>query len=351
MKKIPLFKTDVSWQSIANVVRVLRSGYLGEGPEVKAFEKEFEAQFGFKDLITLNSGTSALEMAYDLVGISEGDEVVTTVFTAPATNLPLARRKANIVFADIEEDLNVSIADVERKITDRTKAVVFVHINGNNRGLDEIVALCAKKNIPLIEDAAQAVGSDNWGKGDFVCLSFQAIKTFTTGDGGALLVKDPALAAKARRLRWFGIDRTKGQLGAVIEEAGYKYHMNDINAAIGRGNLRTLPKRLAHRRELVEEYRRLGVSAYPWCAFTLSDRRDELRAELLNNGISAEAYNNRNDAQPVFGGRRDLPVMGGIEHRYLFLPLHGGVTVEDVRRICAIIQAFNSADFRFTGKL
>ena len=94
MKKIPLFKTDVSWQSIANVVRVLRSGYIGEGPEVKAFEKEFETQFNVKDLITLNSGTSALELAYDLVGISEGDEVITTVFTAPATNLPLTAKFA-----------------------------------------------------------------------------------------------------------------------------------------------------------------------------------------------------------------------------------------------------------------
>ena len=342
MKQIKLFKPYVSGKSITNVVRVLRSGQIAEGPEVKVFEKEFGEFFGFSDVISLNSGTSALELAYDLADIKEGDEVISTVFSAPATNLPLARRGAKIIFADIEEDLNVSVSDIEKKITDSTKAIVFVHLNGNNRGLDEIVALCAKKGIPLIEDAAQAVGSENWGKGDFVCMSFQAIKTFTTGDGGALLVKDPELAAKARRLRWFGMDRTKGQLGAVITEAGYKYHMNDIAAAIGRGNLRAMPKVIAHRRRLVDEYRSHGIPAYVWCAFVLTDKRDALRTALAEAGIAAEAYNNRTDAHPVFGGRQDLPGMAKIEHRYLLLPLHMGVTVSDVQKICRIIHTFET---------
>lgn len=334
-----------------NTVGVLTSGYFGEGPQVKAFEKEFEDYFGVSDLITLNSGTAALEIAYDLVGIEEGDEVITTVFTAPATNLPLARRKANIVFADIEDDLNVSVADIERKITSRTKAVVFVHINGNNRGLDEVAALCAKHSIPLIEDAAQALGSAHWGKGDFVCLSFQAIKSFTTGDGGALLVKDPVLAKQARLLRWFGIDRTEGQMTARIRSAGYKYHMNDINAAIGRGNLHSFSKVMAHRNRLIEEYRAHGIPAYPWCAFVLRDNRDELRAALAENGIASEAYNNRNDAHPVFGERRDLPHMGVIEHRYLLLPLHMGVSVRDVRRIAGVITEFDRKNSASSGSL
>ena len=305
--------------------------------QVKAFEKEFADFFGFKDVITLNSGTAALELAYDLVGIKEGDEVISPILTAVATNLPLARRGAKIVFADIENDLNVSVADIEQKITPQTKAVVFVHFNGNNRGLDEVVALCAQKGIPLIEDAAQAVGSENWGKGDFVCMSFQAIKTFTTGDGGALMCKDTLLAQKARRLRWFGFDRTKGQT-SNITEAGYKYHMNDVAAAIGRGNLRTLRKVITHRALIVQEYRKYGISAFIWRAFILSTNRDEIQKQLKEIGIDSAVYDNRNDVHTVFGNKIHLTNMDRIETQYLLLPLHMGVTVSDVQRIAEVIR-------------
>lgn len=337
MREIRLFKPYVSWRAVWNAGRVLRSGQLAEGPQVKAFEKEFGAMFGFSDVITLNSGTAALELAYEILGIGEGDEVISPVLTAPATNLPLARRGAHIIFADTEEDLNVSVADIRSKITPRTKAIVFVHFNGNNRGLTELVELCLEHGIPLIEDAAQAVGSDTWGKGDFVCMSFQAIKTFTTGDGGALVCKDEEHAKKARRLRWFGFDREKGQT-ADIHEAGFKYHMNDIAAAIGRGNLRSLAAVIAHRKRLVEEYRKHGIPAYIWRAFVLSDDREAVQARLKERGIAAAVYDNRNDLHSVFGGKRVLPTMDRIESKYLLLPLHTGVSVADVRTIASIIN-------------
>jgi perosamine synthetase len=339
MKKIKLFKPYVSWRAIWNVVKVLRSGQLAEGPQVAAFEKEFGEMFGLSDVITLNSGTAALELAYELAGITVGDEVISPVLTMPATNIPLVRRGAKIIFADTEDDLNISIADVEQKITPNTKAVVFVHFNGNNRGLNELVALCAKKNIILIEDAAQAVGSDNWGKGDFVCVSFQAIKTFTTGDGGALICKNKELTPKARRLRWFGFDRQRRQT-ADITEAGYKYHMNDIAAAIGRGNLRSVQKVIAHRKSLVEEFNKHGIPAHIWRAFILTDQREELQKKLKDNGIDAEAYDNRNDIYSLFGGRQSFPNMDRLEKRYLLLPLHMGVSLDDVRRMSKIIKEF-----------
>jgi perosamine synthetase len=341
MRQIKLFRPYVSWRAVWNVIRVLRSGQLAEGPQVKAFEKEFGDMFGFPDVIALNSGTSALELAYELAGIAEGDEVITPVLTAPATNIPLVHRRAKIVFADTEDDLNVSVADVESKLTPQTRAVVFVHFNGNNRGLAELVALCAKRNIPLIEDAAQAVGSEYWGKGDFVCMSFQAIKTFTTGDGGALVCTDPELAKKARRLRWFGFDRVKGGQ-TPISEAGYKYHMNDIAAAIGRGNLRSLPEVIQHRKKLVRAYRSHGISAYIWRAFILSDTRELIQQRLKEANIDAAVYDNRNDMHPLFGGKKVLPNMDRLETRYLLLPLHTGVTIADVDRIASIIKESNA---------
>jgi len=340
MKHIKLFKPYVSWRAVWNVVRVLRSGQLAEGPQVKAFEKEFGDMFGFDDVVSLNSGTSALELAYELAQIGPGDEVITPVLTAVATNLPLLHRSAKIIFADTEEDLNISVADVKSKITSKTKAVVFVHFNGNNRGLDELVVLCKGKNITLIEDAAQAIGSDNLGKGDFICLSFQAIKTFTTGDGGALICKNKLLSQKARRLRWFGLDRGNRQT-SDITEAGYKYHMNDVAAAIGRGNLRSLRKVILYRKRLVEEYKKHNISAFIWRAFVFSDRREELQKKLKEQGIDSAAYDNRNDLYSIFGGKKVLPIMDKLESRYLLLPLHTGVSVRDVQKISGIITNFN----------
>jgi dTDP-4-amino-4,6-dideoxygalactose transaminase len=259
--------------------------------------------------------------------------------------LPFLHRGAKIVFSDVEDDLNQSITDIERKITPRTKAIVFVHFGGNNRGLREVVELAHAKGITLIEDAAQAVGSDYWGKGDFVCISFQAIKTLTTGDGGALICPSDELTQKAKRLRWFGIDRDlKHKQGDTdIVEAGYKYHMNDIAAAIGRGNLAVIDRIILHRKRLVNAYRQNGIlNAHPWFAFVLTKRRAELMAYLKEHGIDADIHHYRNDKYAVFGGRQKLPKMDELEEQYLFLPVHQGVTIGDVGRICALVKTFEA---------
>lgn len=340
MKKIKLFKPYVSWRSIFNVISVLINGQLAEGPQVKAFEEELGKFLGFEDIICLNSGSSALELAYELADIKEGDEVITPVLTAVMTNLPLIRRKAKVIFADTEKDLNISISDVLLKITPKTKAIVFVHFNGNSRGLDELSKICRERNIILIEDAAQAIGSDNIGKGDFICFSFQAIKTFTTGDGGALVCKDKNLSNRARKLKWFGLDRENRHISDIVE-AGYKYHMNDITASIGRGNLKSIRKVVEHRKNLVNEYRRNGVDAYIWRAFVLTDKREVLQKYLKAAGIDSAVYDNRNDNYSVFGGKIKLKTMDEIENKYLLLPLHTGMSLSDVKNICNIINNFN----------
>lgn len=344
MRKIKLFKPFVSWWAVWNAVWTLRSGQLAEGPRVKEFEQKFGQKFGLKNVATVNSGTSALELAYELAGVGEGDEVIVPILTCTATNLPLVRRRAVIVFADIERDLNMSVEDVRRKITPRTKAIVFVHFGGNNRGLKELLALAAERKIALIEDAAQAVGSDFWGKADFTCLSFQAIKMLTTGDGGAIICKDDNLHKKAKRLRWFGYDREEKQrLGDTdLVEAGYKYHMNDVSAAIGLGNLKVFDGLLAHYRKLMSAYRGGGIVAHPWFATLLSDRRDELKKYLAEHGVDSGLYHYRNDLYTVFGGRKEkFPVMDVVENQYLLLPLNWTMSVPDVRYICRLVKEFN----------
>jgi dTDP-4-amino-4,6-dideoxygalactose transaminase len=316
--------------------------YLGEGPQVKAFEKEFGDKFGFEHVAALNSGTAALELAYDLAGIGADDEVIIPVLTHPASGLPAVHRKAKVVFADIARDLNVSVDDVRSKITSRTKAVVFVHFGGNNRGLKDLLALCREKGLALIEDAAQAVGSEFWGKADFTCVSLQAIKTLTSGDGGFLISKDAALHEKAKRLRWFGYDRElKQKLGDTdIVEAGYKCHMSDITAALGRGNLSAIDGIIDHRKKLCATYAAHGISASIWFAHTLTPDREGLKSFMKQHGVHTGDYHYRNDQYSIFGGKRRMPVMDELESQYLLLPLHHAVAVRDVERICLLVKQF-----------
>ncbi|MDO8604211.1 MAG: aminotransferase class V-fold PLP-dependent enzyme [bacterium] len=343
MRTIKLFKPFVSWHAVWNTVKVLRSGQLAEGPKVREFEEKFEQRFNTRNVLTVNSGTAALELAYELAGIGKNDEVITPVLTCTATNLPLIHRGASIVFADIDRDLNISIEDVRRKITARTKAIVFVHFGGNNRGLQELLDIAREKNIILIEDAAQAIASNFWGKADFTCLSFQAIKTLTCGDGGGLICKDRTLYEKGKRLRWFGYDREKKQkLGDTdLIEAGYKYHMNDVSATIGLGNLRVFDRILAHHQKLIKEYGKGGIIAHPWFALVLVDNRDSLKKYLFEHGIDSGTHHYRNDKYTIFGGRKPFTVMDELENKYLLLPLHMGVTTKDVRKICELVHNFN----------
>lgn len=333
---VKLFKPYVSWRAIFNVVKVLLSDQLAEGPQVKLFENEFATKFGLRNVLAVNSGTSALSLAYELAGITDGDEVITPVLTCTATNLPLVHRKASIVFADVDYDLNINIEDVKIKITPKTKAIVFVHFGGNNRGLSELLELCKTRGITLIEDAAQAVGSSFWGKADFTCVSLQAIKTLTSGDGGFLICKDDETHKKAKRLRWFGYDREEKQKKGDTDlvEAGYKYHMNDITAAIGRGNLRAFDKLMKKRKKLRDFYQTepgklarfgdfgiMNITCHNWLC--------------IQWGKKGEQHHYRNDKYTIFkdavGG--PFPILEKIEkYGWRLLPFHHGVSIKEARK-------------------
>lgn len=340
-----LFKPYISPKAIENVMRVLQTDQLAEGPEVKAFEAEFGSKFPLTvgAPIAVNSGTAALELAYELAGIEEGDEVITPILTCTATNLPLIHRKAKIVFADITNELNLDIEDVKRKITPKTRAIVFVHFGGNNKGLSELLQIGEQTGIKIIEDAAQAVGSEFWGQADFTAVSLQAIKTLTSGDGGFLICKDYEDFAKAKRLRWFGYDRDlKQQLGDTdLLEAGYKYHMNDISAAIGRGNLDDIDMVTQHRKMIGHIYETYGLFAHMWLAGGFTHQYEQLHLALATEGIDMGQHHYRNDKYTVFGGRIDAcPNMDFLESKYFFVPLHMGVTREDAHKIGQICKNF-----------
>lgn len=372
MRQIRLFKPYVSWLARLYALKVLMGTQLAEGPVVRCFEHEFGKRFRKTNVVAVNSGTSALELAYELAGIGPGDEVITPVLTCTATNLPLVRRGATIVFADIDDSLNISVEDVEKKITPRTKAIVFVHFGGNSSGLGQLLVLARRHNIRVIEDAAQVVGASglSWGLADFTCISLQAIKTLTAGDGGFLICQDDQDYEKAKRLRWFGYDRPlKQKLGDTdLIEAGYKYHMNDINAAIGLGNLRSFGHVLKKRAQIRAYYRmmfdecgfpQIGAQllTYPWLVILIHPRARAIDAYLKRNGITSGPYHYRNDKYTVFGGRAStigptnhpdswsrnnstVPNMDSLQNNYTLLPFHHGMNGNDVMDVlCKVAEA------------
>jgi len=329
---IPLFYPYVSKSAINAVIKTLKTHWLGQGPRVEEFEKKLS--FLGKYVLTLNSGTSALELAYHLLDLKPGDEVITPVFTCTATNLPLVRRGVKIVFADVKDNLLIDWEDAKRKITPKTKTIINVHLFG----------LCSKAprlDIPIIGDAAQYLGKTE--NEVFTAYSFQATKIITTVDGGALVCKNKEDYKRAKLLRWYGIDRETGKdnVEADIIEAGYKYHMNDVTASMGIAALNSLQQLEEHREKLQKKYKEiLGVnSGSPFLIHT--PNRDKLREKLASHGIETGLVYRRNDIYSVFGGKRqDLPNMNKLENTYLFLPCHNNMSTKDVSQICDIINNY-----------
>jgi dTDP-4-amino-4,6-dideoxygalactose transaminase len=264
MDKIPLFWPQIyksEW--LETLSGVFDTRWLGQGPLVDRFEKEFGEKFGYKYCLAVNSGSAALELAYRLIGIGPGDEVITPCFTCTATNLPLVRRGAKIVFADINDNLLINYDDVAKKATSKTKAIVVVTLGG--LPVDErIFDLAESLKIPVVVDAAQSLGVSE-KRGDYICYSFQAIKHFTTGDGGMIILRNKDEYGRAKKLRWFGIDReakrrvdfnclVNREITMEIEEPGYKYHMADIAASMGLVGLKHTDEILDYRKSLCERY-------------------------------------------------------------------------------------------------
>lgn len=348
---IPLFwpqQFKAEW--LETLSKVFDTRWLGQGPMVDEFEREFGKKFNYKYCLAVNSGSAALELAYNLVGLKTGDEVITTCFTCTATNIPLLRHKVKIVFADINDNLLIDYRDVKRKITDKTKAIVVVTLGG--LPVDKrIFGL----GIPVIVDAAQSVGVSE-KRGDYICYSFQAIKHFTTGDGGMLVVNNEKDYDKAKLMRWFGIDReakkranynalNNREITMEIEEPGYKFHMNDIAAAMGLVGLRHTDEILGYRKILCETYAnnlpkniRCVYGGSYWLMAIITKARDDIIDYLRNNGVECDLVQLRNDIFKVFGGeKQDLPNMNRLEKDYLYLPLNPKVTVEDVKYISKLL--------------
>jgi len=271
--RIPLFRVTMSDAAPGAAAAVLRSGFIGQGPVVDQFEAALRAALGAsRDVLTVNSCTSAIDLALHLIGAGRGDSVVSTPMTCSATNTHLALRGIRIIWADVDPITGlIDPVDAGCKIDPDTVAIIAVDWAGR---LCDYRALKAH-GVPVIQDAAHAWLAERQGQsvarcgGDYVAWSFQAIKALTCGDGGALLCPDDETTERARLLRWYGLDRRSSadfRCAQDIVEAGYKYHMNDISAAIGLANM---------------DVARAGVEAARQCAARLSDALAGIRGIVL----------------------------------------------------------------------
>jgi perosamine synthetase len=275
MPNIPFARPTLGAEEIEAATRCISSGWLTQGPEVAAFEQEFAAAVGAPHACAVSNCTTALHLALLVAGVRAGDEVVTTSHSFIATANVVRYVGAMPVFADIERHgYNLDPAAVERAITPRTRAILCVHQLGMPCRLDEIVDIGRRYHLPVIEDAACAIGSevfrdDEWQRigrphGDVACFSFHPRKVITTGDGGMLTTRHADWDRQYRLLRHHGMsipDTVRHGSREVLREnydvVGYNYRMTDLQAAVGRAQLRRLDTIVERRRALAARYRAL----------------------------------------------------------------------------------------------
>jgi perosamine synthetase len=364
--RIGVFHTHVSPRAIERTSEVLRSGWLNEGAVVRDFEARLSESLGVKNPVAVNSGTSALHLALSVAGVGPGDEVILPAQTFLATGTVILMRGARPVFADIDpRSGNIDPRAVADAITERTRALLPVHWGGYPCDLDALGRLAAARGLLVIEDAAHALGATHAGRpigsiSTFTAFSFQATKHLTTGDGGALCCLEESAARDAVAQRWFGIDRRNAVadgLGARawdVTTLGYKYHMNNVAAAIGLGNLEDLPPRLSRRREIGAYYRErlAGVAglellelaperrhAY-WLFTVLVEEREAFARKLNERGFQPSVVDLGIDRNTLFAPfRRDLPGQREFDRRQISLPVHDGLDDEQVERLVETIRS------------
>jgi len=357
MAEIKLTKAEIE-----AAVRVLRSGALRQGKECEAFEKEFAEKVEAKYAITCSSGSAALHLAY-MSFLKPGDEVLVPAFTFIAAASMVIMAGGKPVFCDIDpETFLIDLKDAETKITEKTKAIVPVHLFGNPCNIETMQAFAKRYSLIVVWDAAQAHGASYKGRdvgsfGDLVCYSFYPTKNMFVGEGGMVCTNNEEFAYKIRFMR------THGQTGKYYHTMlGLNYRMTDVEAAIGREQLKRLDEMLSIRRRNAEILnKRLaeipGImpqkvtpnGSHAWhqyCVIVNKEifgcSRDELAEKLKQKGIATSIHYLRGlHQQPIFEqmyGEQVLPNTEYVAQNILALPVHHGLSQFDVERI---VEAIN----------
>lgn len=338
---------------------IIYSGYVAEGQPVYDFENAFKEYIGNPYSLALHSGTDALHLSLILAGVKPGDEVISTPMTAEPTNTSIAMVGAKVVWGDVDPRNGLLDPNSVRSlITEKTKAIVLVHYAGIVCDMNEFNKISQETGIPVIEDAAHALGSKYAGRpvgnnSPYTIFSLQAIKHMTTVDGGFLCVKSEKDLDRARRLRWFGLDKKRSRLENDITEAGYKYGMNNVNATIGLvqikhvrdivgryiDNGRFYDNELADAQGLrLVKYNPDTESSY-WLYTMLVERREDFIKMMEANGVTASPLHHRSDTHSIFReSRRELPGMEQWYANFVHIPCGWWVSNEERQRIVELIK-------------
>ncbi len=380
-KNIPLFKVFMSEEAPNAAADVLKSGYIGQGPKVDELEAYVSELFNHDFVVTTNSATSAEHLALHLLkaaavnqkviggwgsteskwpGFQPGDEVLATALTCTATNWPILANNLRIKWVDVDPDtMNMDLDDLARKISPTTKAIQIVHWGGQPMDMDALKkiqedALARFGFKPaILEDCAHAMGATHKDRmigttGNIATFSLQAIKHITAVDGGLLFLPNEDLYKRAKLLRWYGIDRDSNRKDfrceANIEEWGFKFHMNDVNAAVGLENFKHLDKIVGLHRSNAEFFDKKfedhsditllkktpnSLGAY-WLYTIKVNRRDDFMKYMASCGITVSRVHERNDLHTcVEEFRTALPSLEKTIRDMICIPNGWWVTKED----------------------
>jgi perosamine synthetase len=370
---IPYSRQEIDDDDVAAVVEVLRGDWLTTGPAVDRFEEAFAELVGAPHAVAVANGTAALHIAMLAAGIGPGDEVIVPTLTFAASANAVRYVGADVVFCDVRADtLGVDVADIAKRVTPRTKAVVVVDYAGVPCDLDEVMALARAHGMTIIEDACHAVGATYHRRpiGSIAHLStfsFHPVKHLTTGEGGMVTTADPALHRRLRRLRSHGIDsdfrqrESAGTWEYDVVELGYNYRLSDINAALGASQVPKVLGWVERRRAIAERYRAL-LADLPvttivepshvrasWHLFPIlldegpgRPARAEVFAALRAAGIGVNVHYRPLHLHTSFRSSTvaegALPVAEAAYARLLSLPMWHGLTDADQDRVVAALR-------------
>lgn len=361
-------KPSIGKEELDQVQKVFDSNWLGMGDFVSKFETEIEKYIGNGIAIAVNSGTSALHLALETIGIEKGDEVIVPSLTFCASVQVVTALGAIPIFCEVNlNDLNVDIEDIKSKISSKTKAIIPVHYCGIASDMDSLIEIKNDLGIHIIEDAAHAFGSLYNGKkigsfGDICCFSFDPIKNITCGEGGAIIVNDEELAGLIRKKRVLGIDKdgwqryTENGLGYYdVSTQGFRYHMSNINAAIGLAQLTKIDSFYRKKTSIVQLYNlRLSkikyISILDWnlsetfpFAYVIrvtNGHRDYLAKHLLDNNIQTAINYIPNHLQSFFKTNDKLPITEQIFSEIITLPLYNNLITSEVEYVIECIERY-----------
>jgi len=363
--RIPLSAPDITEAEIEAVTAVLRTPHLSLGPELAAFEAALASYHSVPVALCVSSGTAGLHLALLALNITEGDEVIVPSFAFVAVANAVLQLRATPVFVEIDPvTLNIDPAAVERAITPKTRAILVVHTFGVPAQMDAIQKIASSHKLTVIEDACEAIGAEFEGKragsfGDLAVLGFYPNKQMTTGEGGAVLARNPAHSARLRSLRNQG--RAPNGEWLDLVESGYNYRLSDLACALGRVQLSRIDEMLALRQAAAERYDALlkGIPGLELPPLTLPSRtiswfvyvirlpegvdRDRVQSALAQRGIGTGRYFGPIHLQPAWRAYSSahavtLPVTEAIARRTLALPFFNRISMNQQEEVAAALR-------------